>query len=97
MLFRSKFPEGIAFSLMPEPIKILTVEIEDDGVIVTLSDGTVTGYVVAELLELRPFRLFKQLGNGSLALRREGFCSLEVLLRTATATSMPAMPVILRQ
>jgi hypothetical protein len=41
---------------MPEPIKILTVEIEDDGMIVTLSDGTVTGYVVEELLELRPHR-----------------------------------------
>jgi hypothetical protein len=48
--------EGIAFFLMPEPIKILTVEIEDDGLVVTLSDGTVAGYVVEELLELRPHR-----------------------------------------
>jgi hypothetical protein len=39
-----------------EQIKILTVEIEDDGLIVTLSDGTVTGFVVEELLELRPHR-----------------------------------------
>jgi hypothetical protein len=28
-----------------EPIKILTVEIEDDGPIVKFSDGTVTGYM----------------------------------------------------
>jgi hypothetical protein len=41
---------------MSEPIKILTVEVEDNGLIVTLSDGMVTGYVVEELLELRPYR-----------------------------------------
>jgi hypothetical protein len=51
-----KFPEGRALFFMPEPIKILTVEIEDDGLMVTLSDGTVTGYMVEELLELRPHR-----------------------------------------
>lgn len=28
----------------------------DDGVIVTFSDGTTAGYVVEELLELRPAR-----------------------------------------
>jgi hypothetical protein len=41
---------------MQEPIKILTVEIEDDGVIVKFSDGTVAGYVVEELMDLRPHR-----------------------------------------
>jgi hypothetical protein len=39
------------------PIRILTVEREDeDGLIVTFSDGTTAGYVTEELLELRPFR-----------------------------------------
>jgi hypothetical protein len=38
-------------------IRILSVEREDDsGVIVTFSDGTSDGYVVEELLELRPHR-----------------------------------------
>src|SRR5271170_6319795 len=42
---------------MAEPIRILTVEREDeDGLIVTFSDGTTAGYVTEELLELRPFR-----------------------------------------
>jgi hypothetical protein len=42
---------------MAEPIQILTVELEDeDGLLVTFSDGTVAGYVSEELLELRPFR-----------------------------------------
>jgi hypothetical protein len=42
---------------MAEPIRILTVEIEDgDGLLVTFSDGTVAGYVVEELLDLRPHR-----------------------------------------
>jgi hypothetical protein len=42
---------------MAEPIRILTVEREDeDGLIVTFSDGTTAGYVIEELLELRPFR-----------------------------------------
>lgn len=36
---------------------ILHVEKDShDGVLVTFSDGTVAGYVVEELLELRPFR-----------------------------------------
>ena len=38
-------------------IRILTNEFDgDDGLIVTFSDGTTAGYVVEELLELRPFR-----------------------------------------
>jgi hypothetical protein len=42
---------------MEEPIKVLTAERDsDDGLIVTFSDGTITGYVVEELLELRPHR-----------------------------------------
>jgi hypothetical protein len=42
---------------MAEAIRILTVELEDeDGLVVTFSDGTTAGYVIEELLELRPFR-----------------------------------------
>jgi hypothetical protein len=42
---------------MAEPIGILTAECDDeDGLIVTFSDGTSAGYVTEELLELRPFR-----------------------------------------
>jgi hypothetical protein len=42
---------------MAEQIRMLTVELEDeDGSVVTFSDGTTTGYVIEELLELRPFR-----------------------------------------
>jgi hypothetical protein len=45
-------------SSMDEPIvRILAVEREDDfGLIVTFSDGTCDGYVVEELLNLRPHR-----------------------------------------
>jgi hypothetical protein len=39
-----------------ENIRILTVEIDSDGLVVTFSDGTITGIVVEELLELRPNR-----------------------------------------
>jgi len=40
-----------------DSITILTAEPDgDDGVIVTFSDGTTAGYVVEELLDLRPFR-----------------------------------------
>lgn len=47
---------------MAELIRILTVEREDeDGVIVTFSDGTTAGYVTEELLELRPFREYTEL------------------------------------
>jgi hypothetical protein len=42
---------------MAEPIQILTVERDgEDGLLVTFSDGTITGYVTEELLELRPYR-----------------------------------------
>lgn len=42
---------------MAESINILTAKPDgDDGLIVTFSDGTITGYVVEELLELRPHR-----------------------------------------
>jgi hypothetical protein len=42
---------------MANQIRILTVEREgDDGLIVTFSDGTTGGYVVEELLDLRPHR-----------------------------------------
>jgi hypothetical protein len=42
---------------MVEPIKILSVERDgEDGLLVIFSDGTTTGYVTEELLELRPFR-----------------------------------------
>lgn len=42
---------------MDNAIRILAVECDgEDGVIVTFSDGTMTGYVPEELLELRPCR-----------------------------------------
>jgi hypothetical protein len=44
-------------SVMVNSIKIVKVEQDgDDGVLVTFSDGTIAGYVVEELLELRPRR-----------------------------------------
>jgi len=43
---------------MRAAIEILEVERDDnDGIIVKFSDGTFAGYVVEELLELRPRRL----------------------------------------
>jgi hypothetical protein len=42
---------------MAEEIHILKVEKDgEDGLIVTFSDGTIAGYVVEELLLLRPQR-----------------------------------------
>jgi hypothetical protein len=42
---------------MAESIKIVSIEPDgEDGIVVTFSDGTTTGYVVEELLELRPVR-----------------------------------------
>ena len=42
---------------MIDEIRILQVELDGvDGVVVTFSDGTSGGYVVEELLELRPVR-----------------------------------------
>jgi len=47
---------GILFAMAKE-IRILKVEKDgEDGVIVTFSDGTLAGYVVDELLMLRPIR-----------------------------------------
>jgi hypothetical protein len=47
---------GILFAMAKE-IRILKVEKDgEDGVIVTFSDGTLAGYVVDELLLLRPIR-----------------------------------------
>src|ERR1022692_4497616 len=47
---------GILFA-MPNEIRILKVEKDgEDGLIVTFSDGTTAGYVVEELLLLRPIR-----------------------------------------
>jgi hypothetical protein len=39
------------------PIRILTVEADEDGLVITFSDGTTAGYLVEELLDLRPHRL----------------------------------------
>jgi hypothetical protein len=42
---------------MVSDIQIARVEMDhSDGIIVTFSDGTIAGYVVEELLELRPHR-----------------------------------------
>jgi hypothetical protein len=42
---------------MKEEIQILAVELDGhDGLVATFSDGTTCGYVVEELLELRPVR-----------------------------------------
>jgi hypothetical protein len=47
---------GILFAMAKE-IRILKVEMDgEDGLIVTFSDGTIGGYVVEELLLLRPIR-----------------------------------------
>jgi hypothetical protein len=50
---------------MPDhQINISSVEKDgDDGLIVTFSDGTTAGYVVEELLELRPVRLAARKSN----------------------------------
>ena len=42
---------------MKAEIQMLTVELDGkDGLVVTFSDGTTGGYVIEELLELRPVR-----------------------------------------
>jgi hypothetical protein len=39
------------------PLKISSAEKDgDDGVLVRFSDGTITGYILEELLSLRPVR-----------------------------------------
>jgi hypothetical protein len=48
---------GILSAMTDKPTQILKVEKDgEDGLIVTFSDGTITGYVVEELLLLRPVR-----------------------------------------
>jgi hypothetical protein len=48
--------QGTLF-LMASSVTILNVEKDgEDGLIVTFSDGTIGGYVVEELLQLRPIR-----------------------------------------
>jgi hypothetical protein len=45
--------------------KIIRAEVDlDDGLLVTFSDNTVAGYVVEELLELRPIRDSLELPRG---------------------------------
>ena len=47
----------IVFAMMGEDLRIRKVEKDgEDGLIVTFSDGTITGYVAEELLLLRPCR-----------------------------------------
>ena len=42
---------------MKAEIQLLAVELDGhDGLVVTFSDGTTGGYVIEELLELRPIR-----------------------------------------
>jgi hypothetical protein len=42
---------------MANKLRVVEVRKDDtDGILVAFSDGTVTGYVVEELIELRPFR-----------------------------------------
>jgi hypothetical protein len=54
--------------VMTEPTHILSAERDDgDGLIVTFSDGTTAGYVVEELLELRPYRESVKESKGSSA------------------------------
>jgi hypothetical protein len=49
--------QGDTVSTMSGEIHILKVETDgEDGLIVTFSDGTTCGYVVEELLEMRPIR-----------------------------------------
>lgn len=39
------------------PVQIVSVEQDGpDGILVTFSDGTIAGYVVEELIEMRPVR-----------------------------------------
>jgi hypothetical protein len=43
--------------LQHEQIQIVKAEMDsNDGILVTYSDGTIAGYVVEELIELRPHR-----------------------------------------
>jgi len=46
-------------------IEIIRVELDGkDGIWVTFSDGTTAGYVVEELLDIRPIRMGERSPNG---------------------------------
>lgn len=58
-------PSGCMLGLMRDGIRLIAVELDgDEGLLVTFSDGTIGGYVVEELLELRPY--LERLGNKSI-------------------------------
>ena len=47
----------LAEPIVDNPIQISAVELDgNDGVFVMYSDGTTSGYVIEELLALRPYR-----------------------------------------
>jgi hypothetical protein len=51
------FPPREIVTEMKKEIHLLAVELDGkDGLLVTFSDGTTGGYVIEELLHLRPFR-----------------------------------------
>jgi len=53
----SSIPLDATVSFMETGIQILAIELDGtDGIIITFSDGTSGGYVVEELLEMRPIR-----------------------------------------
>ena len=58
-------PSGCILALMRDGMRLLAVELDgDEGLLVTFSDGTIGGYVIEELLALRPYR--ERLGNKSI-------------------------------
>ena len=64
--------------------QILAVELDgDDGVIITFSDGTTAGYVIEELLDLRPVRervkITKSSGSSASAILRSSLSSTRPL------------------
>jgi hypothetical protein len=55
---KKSWPRDRLLLMSDSLIRISSVEQDgDDGLIVMFSDGTTAGYVVEELLELRPIRL----------------------------------------
>ena len=53
----SSIPLDATVSFLETGIEILAIELDGtDGIIITFSDGTSGGYVVEELLEMRPIR-----------------------------------------
>ena len=47
---------GYTTFMSDAPIRILAVDVEAGGLFVTFSDGTSAGFVIEELLDLRPYR-----------------------------------------